>query len=224
MPFMGKRGPKPKGKVKIGWSPDFAYAIGLIVTDGCLSGNGRIIDFTSNDLEQIENFCKALKITCTIGQKSSGSNKNKTYRVQVGDVLFYQFLTTLGITTRKSKTIASVKIPDAYFFDFLRGSFDGDGSFYSYWDKRWRSSYLFYASFVSASKAHVEWLQNEIAKRLQVRGHITHAQATSCYQLKFAKSDSRIMLDAIYYSPNVLCLSRKRLKVEKALAIMTRPQ
>ncbi len=30
---MGKRGAKPQGKVKIKWSPNFAYAVGLITTD-----------------------------------------------------------------------------------------------------------------------------------------------------------------------------------------------
>jgi len=29
---MGLRGPKPKGKVKLEWSANFAYAIGLLAT------------------------------------------------------------------------------------------------------------------------------------------------------------------------------------------------
>jgi hypothetical protein len=28
---MGKRGQKPKGKIKIKWSANFAYAIGLLI-------------------------------------------------------------------------------------------------------------------------------------------------------------------------------------------------
>ena len=53
---MGKRGPKPKGKVKIAWSPQFAYAIGLLVSDGNLSPDGRHINFTTTDVELIELF------------------------------------------------------------------------------------------------------------------------------------------------------------------------
>ena len=60
---MGKRGPKPRGKIKIQWSADFAYALGLLVTDGSLSKDGRHICFTSTDLEQIKNYTKALQIT-----------------------------------------------------------------------------------------------------------------------------------------------------------------
>ena len=52
---------KPKGKVKIEWSPDFAYAIGLITTDGNLSPDGRHVNFTSKDLELIKNFHRGLR-------------------------------------------------------------------------------------------------------------------------------------------------------------------
>ena len=67
---------------------------------------------------------------------------------------------------RKSLTMGKLKIPNKYFFDFLRGCFDGDGCFYSYWDPRWRSSHMFYLEFVSASKKHINWLQNELKKKL----------------------------------------------------------
>ncbi|MFZ3020148.1 MAG: hypothetical protein WA051_01335 [Minisyncoccia bacterium] len=53
---MGLRGPKPKGKVNVRWSANFAYAIGLLVTDGNLSPDGRHISFVSRDIEQINNF------------------------------------------------------------------------------------------------------------------------------------------------------------------------
>jgi len=39
-----------KGEVKIQWSPNLAYAIGLIATDGCLGRDKKYIDFTSKDL------------------------------------------------------------------------------------------------------------------------------------------------------------------------------
>src|SRR3989338_8341238 len=134
---MGKRGPKPKGKVKIKWSPDFAYAIGLIATDGCIS-NRKIINLTSKDLELIKKFLFALQVKSKIGRKSSGSSTEKKYFVvQMGDVLFCRFLEAIGLTANKTKTIGVVNIPDEYFFDFLRGHFDGDGCTYSYWDPRW---------------------------------------------------------------------------------------
>ena len=216
---MGKRGQKPKGKVKIEWSSDFAYAIGLIVSDGNLSPNGRHIIFTSKDLELIQLFQKALGIQVHIGRKANGMSPKKIYYVaQFGDVLFYKFLMDIGLMPNKSKVIGEIKIPPKYFFDFLRGSFDGDGCTYSYFDPRWRSSFMFYTCFVSASPAHIIWLREEIYKRVKVRGHVALSSGRSLQQLKYAKADSLKLLRKIYYPRNVKSLSRKRLKIVKMLA------
>jgi len=216
---MGNRGPQPKGMVKIKWSVDFAYAIGLIVSDGCLSSDGRHIIFTSKDNEQIKNFRKALGIECLIGKKAGAAKQEKKYfLVQFSDVLFYEFLMSIGITPNKTKTIGGIKIPKEYFFDFLRGSFDGDGCFYSYYDPRWKSSFMYYTTFMSASREHIDWLRIEIYKRLGVQGHITHSKNATVHQLKYAKADSSKILKSMYNGSKVICLSRKRLKIEKALA------
>jgi hypothetical protein len=213
---------KPLGKVKIEWSPEFAYAIGLIVTDGCLSGS-KIINLTSKDKEQIQKFLYCLQVSYKIGRKSSGSEgKKKYFVVQIGDVLFCRFLNSIGITPHKSKTIGVVKLPDLYFYDFLRGHFDGDGTFYSYWDPRWRSSFVFYTEFISASKTHIDWIRSELFNRLKISGHISKSVNSSVYQLKFAKAESLKLLPRLYYNPEVVCLSRKRIKIEDALAVNDR--
>ncbi|MDO8604156.1 MAG: hypothetical protein Q7K40_01995 [bacterium] len=220
---MGSRGPKPKGKVKIDWSANFAYAIGLLASDGCLSNDGRHIDLTSKDTEQLENFLLALNIGVKITTKRSGSGI-EYQRVQFGDVLFCDFLLDIGFTPAKSKTIGSIKIPKQYFFDFLRGSFDGDGCFYSYWDPRWRSSHMFYVEFVSASKLHIDWLRKEIFERLAIKGHIGKDGKGSTYQLKYAKKEALEIIEKMYYNHQVVCLSRKRIKIEKALVIEKKQQ
>lgn len=67
---MGKRGPKPKQLVSERWSPGLAYAIGLLATDGCLSPPGHLINLTSLDIEQLQNFCKCIGLEIHIGKKS----------------------------------------------------------------------------------------------------------------------------------------------------------
>jgi intein-encoded DNA endonuclease-like protein len=221
---MGKRGAKPKGKVKLKWSANFAYAVGLIVSDGCLYSDGRHINLVSKDTEQIENFLRCLKITSRISQHDSGSGKIN-WRVQIGDVNFYQFLESIGVTSAKSKTLATIDIPSDFFFDFLRGSFDGDGCFFSYWDKRWKSSHMFYVEFVSASEKHIVWLREQIHTRVGVKGHITGGKKNgSIFQLKYAKREALEIIDKMYYTPRVTCLSRKKLKIQKALKIESKQQ
>jgi hypothetical protein len=140
-----KPGPRPKGMVSIKWSPDFAYAICLIVADGYVSKDGRHISLTSKDREQVETFKKCLGIHTKISAKYSGGGK-RAYHTQFGDVLFHQYLVSIGIGPAKSKTIGAVCVPDEYFRDFFRGYFDGDGSTYSYDDSMWKTSYRFYTS------------------------------------------------------------------------------
>ena len=212
---------KPLGKVKIKWSPEFAYAIGLIVTDGNLSPDKRHINFTTKDKELAELFRSCLRISNKVGRKSRGYEKEKKYYcVQLGDVMFYEFLESIGLMPRKSKIMSKIKIPREFMFDFLRGHLDGDGTFHSYWDPRWESSFMFYTIFTSASKDHIRWLRDEISRLLKIKGHITNGSKTrTFYQLKYAKRESLQLLAKIYYDKFVVCLSRKRRKIERALAV-----
>lgn len=61
------------------WSKNLAYAVGLIVTDGSLSRDGRHIELTSKDKEQVETFSKILNLKNKIGIKKSGYNPNGVY-------------------------------------------------------------------------------------------------------------------------------------------------
>ncbi len=212
---------KPQGKVKIEWSSEFAYAIGLLVSDGNLSPDGRHFNFTSKDEELVGLFKKCLKLSNKIGRKARGGETEKKYYViQFGDVLFYDFCVSIGLHPNKSKTIAKIKVPRKYFLDFLRGCFDGDGTFHSYWDPRWRSSFMFYTIFVSASKPYIDWLREFIFREMGVTGHITKAITNSVYQLKYAKKESLVVLRAMYRNRKLLSLSRKKLKIEGVLGIV----
>lgn len=218
---MGKRGPAPRGQVSTAWSPNLAYAVGLITTDGSLSKNGRHINLTSKDVDQIVNFKKCLGIEhIKIGRKSSGYSKEKLYhQVQFGDVLFYRWLMSIGLKPNKSKILESLKIPDQYFFDFLRGCFDGDGCINAYWDPRWHSSYMFYLSFASASPQFLLWLQSTITRLTPARGVINNSKAARIEQLRYAKTATRILFKRMYYSEDVISLKRKVVKVQKIFKI-----
>lgn len=219
---MGIRGPKPRRK-GIVWSANFAYAVGLITSDGNLSPDGRHFTFVSKDLEQIKNIKKCLGITAQEHQRPYGKDWNTPlyYRLQWGDVTLYDFLLSIGLTANKSLTLSALAIPDEYFFDFFRGHLDGDGCFYSYFDPRYPSSFMFYLTIVSGSQAHIFWIQNTLSRLIGVRGHITsnkkHQHIT---QLKYAKRESEILLNKIYERPRAVCLKRKKLKIVAALRIV----
>ncbi len=220
---MGKRGPKPKKIIDTNWRPELAYAVGLIATDGCLSKDTLLIDLTSKDREQLDNFSECLGVKFTIGKKMNGTG-DECLRIQFKNRIFYDFLLSIGLIPKKSLIMGEIAVPGKFFFDFLRGSFDGDGCFYSYWDPRWKSSHMFYLEFVSASKKHIDWLQAEIEKRTKARGHIVQDGRKTTYQLKYAKREALVIINKMYYNPKVVCLSRKKLKIKKALKIETKQQ
>ncbi len=201
------------------WTANLAYAVGLITTDGCLSNDGRHIILTSKDLDQIQNFIKILKLTSKIGTKTSGFSEKRYYNLQFGNVKFYRFLLSIGLTPNKSKTLGEILIPDKYFRDFLRGHLDGDGCTYSYWDPRWKSSFMFYTNFMSASEKHLRWIQEKIQKLSGVSGKLTY-HGKSYFHLRFAKNDSIKLMEFIYYKSNLICLERKRFKIQQALSII----
>lgn len=196
------------------WSNNLAYAVGLIVTDGNLSKDGRHLDLTSKDIEQLNNFKKCLGLKVKIGWKSSGFSDERYPRVQFGDVKFYRWLETIGIHPNKSKTVGPIIVPDKYFFDFLRGSFDGDGCFYSYWDKRWKSSFMMYLEFVSASESHMVWMHDCILKQTGLSGRLKRIRDFS--KLVFAKKASKEIIKKMYQRNDCVYLSRKREKIIKA--------
>ncbi len=207
-------------KARYTFSPETVYAIGLITTDGNLSKDGRHIDLTSKDREQLALCMRCFDLNVRITNKVSGYSKKCVPRIQFSNVRLYNFLLTVGLTPAKTKTMGALRIPDKYYFDFLRGHFDGDGTFYSYWDKRWPNSFMYYLVFNSGSLRHITWLKSRNNKLLNVTGHLFSDRRKSTYSLKYGKRESLLLLRKMYPVPQVPCLERKRLKIIKALAIL----
>lgn len=210
------RGNQKNKNYKIKWTPEFAYAIGLLTADGNLSKDGRHLEFNSKDIQLVKTFKKCMNLTdVKIGIKTSGSTGRKYPHIQFSNVKLYRELLKIGLIPDKSKTIGKLRIPDKYFFDFLRGYFDGDGSFYFYWDKRWKSSFMFYTSFCSGSLTYLIWIRRQIKRLLNIKGCVCR-QTSSTWELKFAKGESKKLLPKLYYSDKIPFLERKYLKIKQA--------
>jgi hypothetical protein len=202
------------------WTSDLAYVVGLIAADGNLSNDGRHLILVSKDLEQLDNFSRILGIRSVVKTKKSGyTGKSDNYFLQFSDVKFYRFLISLGLTPNKSKNLGKLDIPDKYFVDFVRGCLDGDGFTYSYWDKRWKSSFMFYSGLTSASPKFLEWVKNKISELFGIEG-VVKSSGNSGYQLVYAKKSSMNLMKKLYYYDKITCLSRKKIKIEKALSII----
>ena len=194
------------------WTPDTAYAVGLLATDGNLSSSGRHISLSSKDREQLLTFLRCVRRTARIGAVRGGFGTT-SLRVQLGDVGLYRWLASIGLHPRKSHTLAAIAAPDAVFPHLLRGLLDGDGSIIDVTyegtgkaaGRRYRTLLV---RFISASRPHVAWLQQRIHALFGLSGSVT--ATNGIYRLTFAKSSSLRLLEVIYPGPDVPCLARKR--------------
>jgi hypothetical protein len=207
-----------KKNTKIKWSANFAYAIGLIASDGFMSKDGRHIGLSSSEIEMIDNFKTALNINAKTIRHARGGETDKKYLMAIfSDKNFYNFLINIGITPAKSKTIKSVKITDKYFGDFLRGLFDGDGTSENYQDKRWPNSYGFKISFASASLVFLNWLKINLTRLYRVKGFIRKGKGV--FILKYTKGDSKSIFKVMYRKSDALYLKRKYRKLMNAIDV-----
>ncbi|OGY08197.1 MAG: hypothetical protein A2700_00360 [Candidatus Blackburnbacteria bacterium RIFCSPHIGHO2_01_FULL_44_64] len=193
------------------WCANLAYAIGLIAADGCLSNDGRHIELTSKDKEQIQTFSRALGLKNSIGLKKSGYNLLGNYfRIQFGNVKFYRFLLEIGLFPNKSKTLGPLKIPPLYFADFLRGYLDGDGNISVAKHPQSRLPQL-RVRFSSASLLYLEWLRSCVKKSFDLKGGFIDngISKSRAYYLVFSKADSVKLLRGMYYRGVDTYLSRK---------------
>lgn len=164
----------------------------------------------------IENYKRALNINNKITRYARGGEKEKKYYgITFGDINFYKFLNSIGLTAAKSKTIQSVQVPREYFPDFLRGLFDGDGSFYVFRDKRWPNSFSFKISVASASINFINWLKSITTKYYGVKGYLH--RGAEVWNLEYVKGDSKKFFSVIYHSPKILRLQRKYDKIRTAI-------
>lgn len=199
------------------WSENLSYVIGVIATDGNLSSSGRHINVTSKDREMIYTIKKILRLKNKVSKKARGGAKRKQYFfLQFGDVCFYDFLTSVGLTPAKSKTIKKLAIPRKYFPDFLRGCIDGDGSIGSF--KHPESMLLqVRIRLVSASPEFLSWILQTLQKQFGIAGGWIY-QAKGVSTLSFGKNDAIKILRLIYYRESLPLLSRKYASAQKFLS------
>ncbi len=170
------RGPVPRSRAEsigIDWSPAIAYAVGLMATDGNLSGRTGHLSLVSKDADQIETLRRCLHLEAPIARVPSSTGF--LHKVQWCDRGLYNWFRDVGLTPAKSRTIGPLTVPDELFADFFRGCINGDGSVLVYIDKYHaarRPHYVYerlYVSFVSASRRFLEWIQASVRRSCRSR-------------------------------------------------------
>jgi hypothetical protein len=209
---------KPRGRYRVRrspdweWTPEIAYAVGLLATDGNLSPSGRHVSVSSAERDVLETFLRCVGRRAKIG-KVEGGYGTHGLRVQIGDVGLYRWLQSIGLTPRKSLTLGSINVPDGVLAHLLRGLLDGDGSIidstYEGTGKAKGAKYrTLLVRFNTASRQHAEWVRERIRALFGLSGGLWCEDGM--YQLTYAKRASRRLLPLLYPAPDVPCIQRKR--------------
>lgn len=117
------------------WTSQMTYLLGYIAADGCLRIKDRgsyMLRFLSKDWRLLIKIRKALDSVHLLNIKKVD---NKIYYLlEIGSKKMIKRLLSLGILpcTNSAKTKYQIfpYVPQSYISDFIRGSFDGDGSVY----------------------------------------------------------------------------------------------
>lgn len=187
------------------WSPDMAYVMGVIVTDGNIGE--RDFNIVSNDPELLEKVRDAIGSTHRI-TKLTGQN---TYRLRVGHKEMVKDLIALGITERKSKTVTLPAVPDEFFFDFVRGYTDGDGMV-NYHPRK-----ALVLKLTTGSPFILDDVSTTITRLLGIDRHEPQAHTqtrretvSTWYELTYCGTCAAKICEAMYEHSGNLFLSRKR--------------
>jgi len=204
---------------RLAWSPAFAYIVGLIASDGNLQSNSNEVRLASTDRELVEYYCRGLELRPHDISATAWGDPNAVevhmrlenrppykiqYHIIFSDHIYRARLEAIGLTPNKSNTLGPLQIPDEYFRDFLRGEFDGDGCWSAYGPKR---KYLL-GIFTSGSRIYLEWLHATIQSLAGLKARINGIN------LRFEGNQAEQLGDFMYYTPQLPCLSRKRMKWE----------
>jgi hypothetical protein len=217
-------------RAAVEWTPELAYVVGLIATDGNLARDGRHLTLVSADLALLETVKQCLNLANRVGR--SATRTGYVHRLQWGNRELYNWLVGIGLSPAKSLTLGPVAVPNELFHHFLRGCIDGDGSIVTYVDRHHtpkNPTYVYtrlFVSLVSASAAFLEWVRSTVRVLRGLAGHVSVRRIPGrhdLWRLRYAKTESLALLRWLYPSVDVPSLARKRNIADPFLALASRP-
>lgn len=130
----------PNGKKKIDSnyfnsidSEEKAYWLGFLFADGYISSTNKIeLSLKESDKDHILKFKESIKSNHAINKKKNILNGKTfySYRISIADSNLSKNLKELGCINNKSLTCKFPLLNEELVPSFIRGFFDGDGSFY----------------------------------------------------------------------------------------------
>ncbi len=207
-----------------------SYILGFIVADGCVCKrknrkNSYTFNITSKDKEHLLSIKKELDSNHPISTKYN-SQKMSCSQIQICNREICGDLMRLGILPRKTSNLNPIKVPEKYFFDFVRGFFDGDGTVYIYEVNKVPQ---IKAGFVSTSLPFLTEFNKRLCKNLGIPTKSIHKTTDKRGKEKMVQFGTHFYIDDceklaqfMYENNPILYLPRKRRIFEKWRSVKRR--
>lgn len=181
------------------WTPEMAYVLGFILTDGCVSN--KTFSISQKYPEILTHISLVMESNYPISRRPNGKNSLHTLNITRKEMV--EDLYRLGIHRKKSLTVEFPEVPDDYLPHFLRGVIDGDG---------WVQDRGYTVRVTSGSLIFAV----QLSEILTHYGFNTRVEKQSgAYRIIISgKEDIKRLADWLYADAGVLYLPRKRKRME----------
>lgn len=199
-------------------TPEKAYWLGFIAADGCIYKDRLSIELGIIDENHLYKFLKSIKSNHIIYYRER--KNTRTCRIEINNKKFTSNLKKYGIIQNKTYNLIFPKINKCFYKDYIRGFFDGDGTYVFYFkeEKRKDRNNKIYnrmhceISCVCKCKDFLNTIF-QVLKANDIESSLCYDKMSDLYYLRlYGIKKSQTFINFIYYS-NCLVLERKRIKI-----------
>jgi hypothetical protein len=198
--------------------PKESWLLGLLMTDGCANDRDHLIKLSISDKDGAQLASQIIGFG-SIRERSPNTSEYNGNKIQ-GKLPIWSYvarsmqlverLGALGLTPRKTKTLLFPNVLDITLPDFIRGLWDGDGSWY-------KRANLLGAHFGCASEPFVHALHAITSKITGSSAQVRANRRKDFWKLSYSGKSAVALARWLYYEPDLPCLERKRAIVQPFL-------
>jgi hypothetical protein len=198
-------------------NPWESYFLGFLMADGCVTKNKISLSILKEDEKILHNFLDKIypKNKPIIGIRKL-SEKNEKWgdiaSINICSQEIYNNVKKYGLLERKTKMLVYPNnLPDKLFSHFLRGYFDGDGSFY---DKKNRDNVLVWQ--MTGTLSFLNEVKHILREKLEIDLPIYPTTSSKfVYEMKTNKKETVLKLGRFMYKDcGIFFLERKKNKFD----------
>lgn len=201
-------------------SEEKSYILGFFAADGCISKYEFKFAISSKDIDILEKIKKSMKSDVSIRTRPNITkySKSDVSIFSISSVYLVNTLQNLGFTSNKTLECSFPDIPENLYLHFLRGYFDGDGSFSEYTIKGYKK----YSLSICGTEDFLLSIKNILESKYNCKFNTKLSKRfdteNCCYSLNMSGKKNVLHLLNLLYTDSTIFLDRKYNKFNNLLS------